>query len=498
MDEHKNNELKFLLNGLYGEQFFSGMVQRGNKNIVVPMRNKHWGGNAYCPEEVGPQYIKESHGNKKEKARKRAKAFIDSKLVEILNKRLPSEAELRDSLEEFAKYRNLIGLEIPERGFVVMEPLSNGTGRYAKIQNGRIIDAIKMMMDRGLEMLALTITYDIKTHGENRYIAWQDYTFHIRHILKQLRRLYSISYVYVLESTLKGYPHAHIVIGIDKKYLWDCTTRGKRKVVTGGTVYKTIKDRLMSPVFHLERISGKNTMHYLAKYIRKEIDTPVFDLLKKKEPWTKAERKMVQTFLFTVCTHSRHIGFSRDLPKQETEEQKQKREVEALKAVKNEEYKKTALPQDLYKVRAMEEGAPERRAACARLRAYLIRLCTNSPCYLEKPMYFLSLSKEKWAEEQHPEEIPKTDDEKAAFVKKYGSCRQCKGCFFHDFVNFVNRSEKNIFDYFFDGVDMSDDEEYIDTLRYALRVIIDRMEYCEESYYEINRKFDKMFGELEK
>lgn len=498
MDEHRNNDLKFLLNGLYGELFYSGMVQRGDKNIVVPMRNEHWGGNAYCPEEVSQQYIKESHGNKKEKIKKRAKAFRDEKLAEELNRGLPSEAFLRTSLEEVAKRRNKICVNIPDRGDVVMEPLANGTGRYAKIQNGRTIDAIRMMMDRGLEMLALTITYDIKTHGENRFLAWLNYNLHIRFVLRQLKRLYGISYVYVLESTLKGYPHAHIVIGIDEKYLRDCATRGKRKVVIGGTVYRTIKSRLMSRVFHLERISGENTMHYLTKYIRKEIETPVFDLLKKKEPWTKAERKMVQTFLFTTVTGSRHIGFSRDLPRQETEEQKQKREIEALKAVKNEEYKKAELPQDLYKVREMEEGAPERRDACARLRAYLIRLCTNSPCYLEKPMYFLSLSKERWAEEQHPEEIPKTDDEKVAFVKKYGSCRQCKGCFFHDFVNFVNKSEKNIFDYFFDGVDMSDDEEYIDTLRYALRVIIDRMEYCKESYYEINRKFDKMFGELEK
>jgi len=66
MVEHKNNDLKFLLNGLYGEQFYSGMVQRGDKNIVVPMRNQHWGGNAYCPEEVSPQYTKEPPGNKKE------------------------------------------------------------------------------------------------------------------------------------------------------------------------------------------------------------------------------------------------------------------------------------------------------------------------------------------------------------------------------------------------------------------------------------------------
>lgn len=424
-----------------------------------------------CPHHIFIQESKNLEANEKNKDNKKDITDILDFVVKATQKRQLTDDEIKRAVKLLANRIMILRYKNDKNETRYFESFTKGTNRYNKKLSSKVKDFTAAVCSNGTETFALTITCDPKKYEHNRFDAWKNYTKDINKTLENLRKHRGLKYLWVKESTKKGYPHAHIVLSFPKGFCKGYDKMQNAKRLFYGEFYEYIKANVVAPVFELQPIKGNNLKYYLTKYISKGEEDDVYRLGKKTEELTDAERKEALSFLMTTVTKTRLCGFCKlkEMTKQNTSRTDEERYAKHLR--------KTAL-------REMKKSARERseREHFARLRALLIKLCNNSPFTCCKNIYAMSRNTfQREISADIDEEFFQNEKKQKKFENM--SCRvTCNGCIWSDLVNFINGDKKNIFNlkigihaldgsdvYLFDKINKKDDKEFI----YAIANVMD-------------------------
>lgn len=424
-----------------------------------------------CPHHIFIQESKNIEANEKNKDNKKDVTDILDFVVKATQKRQLSDDEIKRALKLLANRIMIFRYKNDKNETRYFESFTKGTNRYNKKLSSKVKDFTAAVCSNGTETFALTITCDPKKYEHNRFNAWKNYTKDINKTLENLRKHRGLKYLWVKESTKKGYPHAHIVLSFPKGFCKGYDKMQNAKRLFYGEFYEYIKANVVAPVFELQPIKGNNLKYYLTKYISKGEEDDVYRLGKKTEELTDAERKEALSFLMTTVTKTRLCGFCK--LKEMTKQNTSRTDAERY----NKHLRKTAL-------REMKKSARERseREHFARLRALLIKLCNNSPFTCCKNIYAMSRNTfQREISADIDEEFFQNEKKQKKFENM--SCRvTCNGCIWSDLVRFINGDKKSIFNlkiginaldgsdvYLFDKIKKDDDKEFI----YAIANVMD-------------------------
>lgn len=424
-----------------------------------------------CPHHIFIQESKNLEANEKNKDNKKDVTDILDFVVKATQKRQLTDDEIKRAVKLLANRIMVLRYKNDKNETRYFESFTKGTNRYNKKLSSKVKDFTAAVCSNGTETFALTITCDPKKYEHNRFDAWKNYTKDINKTLENLRKHRGLKYLWVKESTKKGYPHAHIVLSFPKGFCKGYDKMQNAKRLFYGEFYEYIKLNVVAPVFELQPIKGNNLKYYLTKYISKGEEDDVYRLGKKTEELTDAERKEALSFLMTTVTKTRLCGFCK--LKEMTKQNTSRTDAERY----NKHLRKTAL-------REMKKSARERseREHFARLRAVLIKLCNNSPFTCCKNISAMSRNTfQKEISANIDEEFLQNEKKQKKFENM--SCRvTCNGCIWSDLVNFINGDKKSIFNlkigihalngsdvYLFDKIKKDDDKEFI----YAVANVMD-------------------------
>ncbi|MGN1315532.1 MAG: hypothetical protein ACI4VW_00510, partial [Acutalibacteraceae bacterium] len=264
-----------------------------------------------CCEAVPSEFCVEPREDKKVIKRKNLMPLIMRDYIKEMQAADISDKIMKKALHDISCRIAILGIKRVDGTRQFITGYAKGTERYNKKMKFKIIDTVKELVKLDGETLALTITYDIKRYGKNQFAAWKNYTKHINKVLENLRKHKGAKYVWIKESTAKGYPHAHIIISLPKGSVkgWDKLKNGAKLFY--GSVFDEIKKRVRSKIFRLEVVKGDNLKYYLTKYVSKFSEEDIFKLSEKKEGLTTEERKAIFCLLGTIATHTRQFGFTK-------------------------------------------------------------------------------------------------------------------------------------------------------------------------------------------
>ena len=424
-----------------------------------------------CPHHIFIQESKNIEANEKNKNNKKDVTDILDFVVKATQKRQLSDDEIKRAVKLLANRIMVLRYKNDKNETRYFESFTKGTNRYNKKLSSKVKDFTAAVCSNGTETFALTITCDPKKYEHNRFNAWKNYTKDINKTLENLRKHRGLKYLWVKESTKKGYPHAHIVLSFPKGFCKGYDKMQNAKRLFYGEFYEYIKANVVAPVFELQPIKGNNLKYYLTKYISKGEEDDVYRLGKKTEELTAAERKEALSFLMTTVTKTRLCGFCK--LKEMTKQNTSRTDAERY----NKHLRKTAL-------REIKKSKRERseREHFARLRALLIKLCNNSPFTCCKDLYAMSRNTfQKEISQDIDDEFLQNEKKQQKFNNL--SCRvTCNGCIWSDLVRFINGDKKSVFNlkigihaldgsdvYLFDKIKKDDDKEFI----YAVANVMD-------------------------
>lgn len=192
---------------------------------------------------------------------------------------------------------------------------ARGTLKYALQQRERVRRLSQLLMDNFEYLYFLTLTYSYKKYGRGRRHAWRLFSKQCSKTLHKLRNKYGCEYVAVLESTAKGYPHAHIMIGSPKPFHKEDT-----KIAKDGELFDCAGKRYLqkivpSPIFKLQLARGDKIQHYLCKYLSKDLpDAAEFTAYTAGKISTE-HRKALLSYLLPTYAGVRQLRCSKTIGK---------------------------------------------------------------------------------------------------------------------------------------------------------------------------------------
>ena len=148
---------------------------------------------------------------------------------------------------------------------------ARGTLKYALQQRERVRRLSQLLMDNFEYLYFLTLTYSYKKYGRRRRHAWRLFSKQCSNVLHKLRNKYGCEYVAVLESTAKGYPHAHIMIGSPISFHEEDTKIAKDGELFDCSGKRYLQKIVPSPIFKLQLARGDKIQYYLCKYLSKDL-----------------------------------------------------------------------------------------------------------------------------------------------------------------------------------------------------------------------------------
>lgn len=491
MNDNQSNVLKIQIGYLLNNQWFSAVHRYKNGDFIETVTFPSYGGLNKCPEHIQSHYNKEYLVQTKAEPKSRhSKYELKAFKKELQNNYVTNEC-IRQSLAILKRRRIVLqGIRADGKPFFA-EGYAKGTQRYNKKYKFKIIDYIKEMQSAGMETFALTITADIKQFQDNYLTAWQEYSKAMQETLENLRKHKGAKYVGIKESTKKGAPHAHIVLGFPKGTIKGYDKMKNRQRLWHGDLVEEIKKRTRSRVFRLEKVDGNNVKFYLTKYVSKFADIDIFKLSDKKGELSTEERKACICTLATIATNTRQFIMTRNTQRKVNKEISvcSEKEIESFEERRKKEIDKNI--QDWYKFHTMPKGTLERREISARLRAYLISLCTNSPCTRTKTLRIMSRDRFDGIVKENMADFLKSDGEKELLFIKHGKDISCKGCVFSDFVNFMTNAGSNYFSEQFTEEEINDDEIFMDKLRAVWCQLYEKLVNERTGYYDILKEHHK-------
>ena len=192
---------------------------------------------------------------------------------------------------------------------------ARGTLKYALQQRERVRRLSQLIMDNFEYLYFLTLTYSYKKYGRGRRHAWRLFSKQCSKVLHKLRNKYGCEYVAVLESTAKGYPHAHIMIGSPISFHQEDT-----KIAKDGELFDCAGKRYLqkivpSPIFKLQLARGDKIQYYLCKYLSKDLpDAAEFTTFTAGKISTE-HRKALLSYLLPAYAGVRQLRCSKTIGK---------------------------------------------------------------------------------------------------------------------------------------------------------------------------------------
>ena len=430
--------------------------------------------------------------------------ILQSKIVHLLtdnNTDTWYEEIMRQGLSILDSRRLWFFIHNPEFGDRVFEGMQRGNVRYCKKYRHKIIDKAESMIRRGGQLMALTVTYDAKNFTENRIKAWKNYPKALSRLMKELRRKYKCEYISVLESTNKGYPHAHIVLGFKKGSITYYDKLKNKQKLKYGELYETVKKFAPARKFHLEAIKGNSTAFYLVKYIAKGEKKSIFDLIKKDEHFTKDERKLLQCLLYCTACGIRQVRMSEKEYFNDTPDNAARQTDESQD---NAAGQTDASPQKESNTAAVDnhtnQDPPAGKNSTAK-RWALITRCNNLPSHCLQKVYLMTQRRKMLLYGDADGRAIESDYEKLQTFKRYAAEVGCGGCFFalvakavmlNDIkqINIVYWDKDYRRKRWFDGVDLTDDAAFVDALERLITfylAAISSQEYTTTEFFGIGK-----------
>lgn len=392
---------------------------------------------------------------------------------EVLEERNLNDEELKICTKIVSSSLMMLQTENSKGNIAWFEGNAKGTARYNTLQRGKILDFVTEHSSKKYDCFFLTITCDTKKY-RSRADAWENFLQKdVYKVTEKLRKHYSGEYVATLESTAKGYPHAHIMMFVPKNTFPELKYYHNQQKVKKGRLFDLVSRSVFSPIFDLQAAKGKNLKWYLTKYIGKGIEESVFDIIKKDGELKKSDRKQLQEFIYLKLFNRRKVLMTRkgckaektnnDIPPQVSVSQKQASESEQKDATK--------------------------------LRTILTSICTNSPLLSDKIVHSMDFFNFSYTFNTPPTRNNDVSDENAEVFENNGRLVWNSRSFISDFVKFVlnplqsplNRKfywngEEDIYSRMCDGYDLNNDEEWLECVVnvfdfYATKVLVEYEDY---------------------
>lgn len=404
---------------------------------------------------------------------------------DILKVRNLEEDELKRALHICASSLSMLQTVNREGKVAWFESNAKGTKRYCKVQQGKILDFVEEKRREKKDCVFLTLTCDTEKYG-SRSFAWENYLQEeVYRVTENLRKHYNAEYVATLESTAKGFPHIHMMLFFPHDTFPELKYYHNQQNIRKGRLYDMVCHTVNSEVFNLQSAKGKNLKWYLTKYIGKGVENDIFSLLDKKGAWKLSDVKQVQEYIYLKAFNRRKLLMTRKGCK------KRKAEEERLRVTARKKYTSaiegaSAINSILESIKPMSEEyrdpvsvlldriyeMPQEHAT--KLRAYLTRLCTNSPSWADCHVESLSFDRFVECFKRVPDrnnDVSQEEKEKFSF---HGRVMVDSRNFIEDFMRFVmSPSESDInrkeLVYFYhdrytkmlDCYDFSDDKQFL-------------------------------------
>lgn len=395
-------------------------------------------------------------------------------VADALKTRTLSDEELKGALSLIHQSIGVFSMQDEAGKTRFFTSYTKGTERYAKKNSAQIMDYIDSHLQAGWQAFFLTLTCDIKKYA-NRYEAWKNYRKQeVLPVLENLRKHKHLEYVGVMESTARGYPHIHLVLFFPKDTFAGYDKMKQAQVLYYGKLFQEIKRKRFSPTTRLQALKGENAKWYLTKYITKGTERDVFKIRSKKSSLTQTERKCALELVIMKALELRTFSICKNRSKKDFDFDFFFDDVSV--------FGERAFYKDfLDKSRA---GTLE-LSDFARLRAFLIKLCTNSPFPCLSSCRSVSLSQfQRFFGDSKPSSIQKSEQSDLLFDSA-GKKQGCAGCFLSHLWAFIATGHDSFIEcrrYFSveddsyvkitDGYDMSNDYEWFLCLQNILRYFL--------------------------
>ena len=158
--------------------------------------------------------------------------------------------------------------------------------------------------------VTLTWKADVK-HG-NRLAAWRAFKKKLAYFLKKMQQHLHGGYLYVVESTANGFPHAHIVFYMNTLLDPQHAKYTEAQTIHQGAFFALVEKYKTAPVFEVQAAADASTVHYLVKYITKYSQKDMLNPPDKKDKEKyKTWRKDMLTGFFTQVLGIRTWNSSR-------------------------------------------------------------------------------------------------------------------------------------------------------------------------------------------
>lgn len=188
-----------------------------------------------------------------------------------------------------------------------------GSAMYNEKYRRRITEASRILGETYDAVFFLTITYSVNQHGHDYINAWKSFQEHGLKIKRELRRKLKVEYVEVVESTRNGYPHSHILLGVNNKaWLPKKSDLRGTKVVKGRLVRLLVK-YLPSPVFELKLAEDKKVANYLMKYITKTMTADSLETASSTGELSSKDTKGFLSCFMPILSETRQFRISQGL-----------------------------------------------------------------------------------------------------------------------------------------------------------------------------------------
>lgn len=291
--------------------YFEKVYNTSTHEIEIKLKEGFEENASTCPNgvPVGFKNIQLSPSKKGSKRRLPEERFPFA--CELLANGIVSEKALLHTLKTQLERRPIVILASEKGEMYIFPAKVKGCEKYNKSLEQKILKASKKVILEKKALHLLTLTCDPSVYGNNLLQVWKDFRKDCNKMLQSLCRKYDAKYVSVIESTAKGYPHMHIILGLPS---W--TQRYHLKLENGaeiksGELHKFIQKRSKSKIFKLQKAGGKGLQYYLTKYLAKDIDK-LKDLAENTEKkLTKEERKTLLTNVIPILSGIRQVSYSK-------------------------------------------------------------------------------------------------------------------------------------------------------------------------------------------
>ena len=395
---------------------------------------------------------------------------------EILKERALTDEELKLCTKLISSSLMMLQTQNSKGNIAWFEANAKGTARYNTIQRGKILDFVEEHITKKYDCFFLTITCDTKKYM-NRADAWETFlNKDVYKVTENLRKHYNGEYVATMESTAKGYPHAHIMMFVPHNTFPELKYYHNQQKIKKGSLFELVSRSVFSPIFDLQAAKGKNLKWYLTKYIGKGIEESVFEIIKKDGELKKSDRKLLQEFIYLKLFNRRKVLMTR-------------------KGCKSKDVETTTNKEVGVSHNQASESEP---MDATKSRTYLTSICTNSPFLSDKVIYSIDFVNFAEVFNVSPERNNDVSDENATIFERKGKMVWNSRSFISDFIKFILNPkdsplnlkfywdvEKDIYDKMLDGYNLDNDEEWLEAVTYVFDYYCTKILCKNESYFDV-------------